>query len=101
MIHEGMPAMPARERVELLAAWHRRARSDLRIRARFSRLTDEERWVLGQLVAGQIVENIAWSVHTRTELVLLQVDSIVRKLQVSSWPDAVELAHSQVPPLNG
>ena len=57
--------------------------------------------MLGQLADGHIVHDIARSGHTQPEVVLLQVDSIVEKLQVSSWLDAVDLANAQDPPLTG
>lgn len=101
LLRDGRPVMSAPERAELLAAWHRQSRREHELTAGFSRLTEDERWVLGQLAKGRIVHDIARSRGVAPGLVLQRVDSIIHKLQVSSWLDAVEMAQDRGWPVTG
>jgi DNA-binding NarL/FixJ family response regulator len=101
LLSQGTPVLSARDRVELLTVWHRQTRLQHQARARFSLLTDDELWVLGQLADGRIVQDIARLSGTPPERVLMQIDSIIEKLQVTSWLEAVELANDRGRPVTG
>ncbi len=91
-ICQGLPVMDAAEREELIGLWseHRKAEQD--IRDRLDRLTPREREVLGQLVAGHQVREIARSSVVSEATVRTQVKAILAKLEVSSQLAAVGLA---------
>ena len=63
------------------------------LRDRFARLTHREREVLGALVDGHGVHDIAASDVVSEATVRTQVKSILAKLEVSSQLAAVGLAH--------
>lgn len=89
----GLPAMTRPDRELLLEEWRRGRRSDDALRDRFIRLTHREREVLGDLVAGRSVHDIAAGSVVSEATVRSQVKSILAKLEVSSQLSAVGLAH--------
>jgi two-component system nitrate/nitrite response regulator NarL len=92
-LNEGLPLMPPDEREELLQIWHRERLSQQVQRARLERLTNREREVLGHLVAGRTVREIAKAEVVSEATVRTQVKSILSKLEVSSQLAAVGVAH--------
>jgi len=92
-ILQGLPVMSADEREDLLVALarHREGREDLW--ARFDQLSLRESEVLGQLMQGHAVRDIARHDYTAEATVRTQVKSILAKLEVSSQLAAVGLAY--------
>jgi two-component system, NarL family, nitrate/nitrite response regulator NarL len=93
-ISQGLPVMDAGEREELLAAWHEERKEHEVLRDRLERLTHREREVLGQLMEGHTVRDIAQASVVSVATVRTQVKSILAKLEVSSQLAAVGLAHA-------
>ena len=89
----GLPVLSRIERDALLEEWRRGRQADEMLRSRFSRLTHRERQVLGDLVDGHSVHDIAASDVVSEATVRTQVKSILAKLEVSSQLAAVGLAH--------
>ncbi|HEX4470506.1 MAG TPA: LuxR C-terminal-related transcriptional regulator [Nocardioides sp.] len=92
-IRNGLPAMPRGERDELLASYRAVAESQRELRQRFHLMTRREAEVLGRLMAGEQVTEIARARFVSESTVRTQVKSILAKLQVSSQLTAVGLAH--------
>lgn len=92
-IGEGRSLMPREERERLLAHYHadRQAQHDRRIR--LESLTGREGEVLGSLMAGHAVRDIARQSVVSEATVRTQVKSILAKLGVSSQLAAVGVAH--------
>jgi two-component system, NarL family, nitrate/nitrite response regulator NarL len=92
-INEGLPVLTFEEREDLLRAWHQQ-RSELQeIAAKLSLLTHRESQVLGRLMQGRTVHDIAVLGVVSEATVRTQVKSILAKLEVSSQLAAVGLAH--------
>lgn len=92
-INQGLPVMTYEEREDLLRTWHEQ-RSELQeISSRLSQLTHRESQVLGQLMQGRTVHDIAARNVVAEATVRTQVKSILAKLRVSSQLAAVGLAH--------
>jgi len=92
-INEGQPVMTYEEREDLLRIWHEQ-RSELQdTMARFSLLTARESQVLGRLMQGSTVHDIATVSVVSEATVRTQVKSILAKLKVSSQLAAVGMAH--------
>lgn len=92
-LHLGQPVMTPVEREELLKQWQEdRARHD-GDRQGLQRLSHRERVVLGNLMRGNSVRNIASTSGVSEATVRTQVTSILAKLGVSSQLAAVSLAH--------
>lgn len=89
----GLPMMSAAERTELLEAWTRRVHAQKEIRDRLELLTRREAEVLGQLMAGKQVGDIARDRVVSESTVRTQVKAILAKLQVGSQLTAVGLAN--------
>ncbi len=89
----GLPVLSRRERDALLDEWRRERQADEVLRDRFARLTHRERQVLGDLVEGHGVHDIATTDVVSEATVRTQVKSILAKLEVSSQLAAVGLAH--------
>ena len=89
----GLPVLGRRARDDLLDEWRRSREADDVLRDRFARLTHREREVLGALVDGHGVHDIAASDVVSEATVRTQVKSILAKLEVSSQLAAVGLAH--------
>lgn len=92
-VNQGLPVMDRDEREALIALWanERRERGDLK--QRLTALTPREQAVLGQLMSGQTVRDIATASVVSEATVRTQVKSILAKLQVSSQLAAVGLAN--------
>jgi DNA-binding NarL/FixJ family response regulator len=99
-IYLGLPVMDHTERENLLRIWHTERSQQQLIRRRLSVLTTREREVLGQLMEGRQVREIARDRYVSEATVRTQVKSILAKLEVSSQLAAVGLARSVgwVPP---
>jgi DNA-binding NarL/FixJ family response regulator len=92
-INEGLPVMTHEEREDLLRTWHQQ-RSELQeLLTRLSLLTARESQVLGRLMQGRTVHDIAVLSVVSEATVRTQVKSILAKLEVSSQLAAVGLAH--------
>ena len=89
----GLPVMGRDEREAMLELWRRERQADDVVRDRFARLTHREREVLGELVDGHGVHDIATTDVVSEATVRTQVKSILGKLEVSSQLAAVGLAH--------
>jgi two-component system nitrate/nitrite response regulator NarL len=92
-INNGLPVISRQEREALLAAWRTAATADRDIRRRFDRITRREAEVLGLLMTGHQVSEIAKGRFVSESTVRTQVKSVLAKLQVSSQLTAVGLAH--------
>jgi DNA-binding NarL/FixJ family response regulator len=92
-INQGLPVMDHVEREQLIQLW-REQREKLQIlRDRLELLTPRERDVLGQLMKGHQVREIAHESVVSEATVRTQVKSILAKLEVCSQLGAVGLAH--------
>jgi two-component system nitrate/nitrite response regulator NarL len=92
-INQGLPVMDREEREELLALWHVRRTQVRDLKERIDQLTARERQVLGELMLGHTVREIAAASVVSEATVRTQVKSILAKLEVSSQLAAVGLAH--------
>lgn len=92
-IHEGLPVMSRAERDELLEHFRRERALQQDARERLNRLTRREAEVLGCLMAGKQVSDIAKDRFVSESTIRTQVKSVLAKLQVSSQLTAVGLAH--------
>ncbi|GAA4711018.1 response regulator [Nocardioides conyzicola] len=90
----GEPVMTETQRSELQREVDDRARRERELEARFALLSPDEAWVLGRLMAGELVHDIARTPPVRSPGVVHGlVNSALHKLQVASWLGAVNLAH--------
>ena len=89
----GLPVMDREEREELLMEWTRHRFEVQGVRARLELLTLREREVLGHLMKGRAVREIAGLGVVSEATVRTQVKSILAKLEVSSQLAAVGMAH--------
>jgi two-component system nitrate/nitrite response regulator NarL len=92
-IDRGLPVLGLDEREQLLAAWHERRVQRQQIRGRLDQLTVREAEVLGNLMLGRTVREIAARAFVSEATVRTQVKSVLAKLGVSSQLAAVGLAH--------
>jgi len=92
-LHQGLPVMDREEREELLQIYHKQRLEVRDLRSRVDRLTAREREVLGRLMEGRTVRDIAAESVVSEATVRTQVKSILAKLEVSSQLAAVGLAH--------
>lgn len=92
-LNQGLPVIDLDEREELLSLWHQQREQEQEARARLNRLTRREAQVLGELLDGKTVREIARSSVVSEATVRTQVKSILAKLDVSSQLAAVGLAH--------
>jgi two-component system, NarL family, nitrate/nitrite response regulator NarL len=90
---DGLPAISKQERERLLARWREAGEFDREIKARFDLLTTREAEVLGELMAGRQVSEIARRSFVSESTVRTQVKSVLSKLQVNSQLTAVGLAY--------
>jgi two-component system nitrate/nitrite response regulator NarL len=102
-IHLGLPVMDHEEREALLRTWQEHRSQHETVRRRLAALTIREREVLGQLMEGRQVREIARTRFVSDATVRTQVKSILAKLEVSSQLAAVGLARSVdwKPPASG
>ncbi len=89
----GLPVMDREEREELVAEWNRFRFEAQGVRKRLDLLTVREREVLGHLMKGRAVREIAGLSVVSEATVRTQVKSILAKLEVSSQLAAVGIAH--------
>ncbi len=92
-ITAGLPVMDREEREELLTEWSRRHVEFQGRRERLDQLTVRESEVLGHLMKGRAVREIAGLGVVSEATVRTQVKSILAKLEVSSQLAAVGMAH--------
>ncbi|MFT4082805.1 MAG: response regulator transcription factor [Nocardioides sp.] len=92
-LHQGQSVLDVADRERLLKIWHQRRGEMLDLRARLDRLTNREAEVLGHLMRGETVSEIAVLGVVSEATVRTQVKSILAKLEVSSQIAAVGLAH--------
>ncbi|GAA3523392.1 response regulator transcription factor [Nocardioides daeguensis] len=91
-VRDGLPAMAAAERAELVEAALRDREEARRLRARLEHLTPREREILGALMDGAQVRDIARTCVVAEATVRTQVKSILAKLDVRSQVAAVGAA---------
>lgn len=89
----GLPVMSRAEHDELLGLWRRHQSESRDLQDRFAQLTAREAEVLGMLMVGYQVSDIARTRYVSESTVRTQVKSVLAKLQVSSQLAAVGLAH--------
>ena len=92
-IDKRSPAMSPEQREELVRAFHQERSQRSMLRARLARLSTRESEVLGHLMAGRTVNDIARSCVVSEATVRTQVRSVLMKLEVSSQIAAVGLAY--------
>ena len=100
-INRGLPLMAMDTREALIARWRDGTREQQGLQQRLSQLTPREESVLGELVRGNTVRDIAAASIVSEATVRTQVKSILAKLEVSSQIAAVGLANQarwQPPP---
>lgn len=92
-IGNGQPVMEVEEREALLRLWHQRNAEVAELQAKIDRLTPRESQVLGRLMEGKTVHDIAVASVVSEATVRTQVKAILAKLEVTSQIAAVGLAH--------
>ncbi|HEX5088992.1 MAG TPA: LuxR C-terminal-related transcriptional regulator [Nocardioides sp.] len=90
---KGLPVMTKEEREELLDAWARQREGNEQLWAKFDQLTLRESEVLGLLMQGHTVRDVARHSNTAETTVRTQVKSVLAKIEVSSQLAAVGLAY--------
>jgi two-component system nitrate/nitrite response regulator NarL len=93
-LNSGLPVMDTAEREELLGLWLAERAETQSLHDRLEQLTNREREVLGHLMSGRAVRDIARLGVVSEATVRTQVKSILAKLEVSSQLAAVGLANS-------
>jgi two-component system, NarL family, nitrate/nitrite response regulator NarL len=93
LITDGSPLPGRREREQLVAAGMMETAGRHELRRRLDRLSDREREVLGHLMAGWPVREIAQASYVSEATVRRQVKSILARLEVTSQLAAVSLAY--------
>jgi two-component system, NarL family, nitrate/nitrite response regulator NarL len=92
-ITNGLSAVGPEEREGLLQLWHTHRETSHDLRHRLELLTHREQAVLGQLMLGKQVAEIAATSVVSEATLRTQVKSILAKLGVSSQLAAVAIAH--------
>jgi two-component system nitrate/nitrite response regulator NarL len=92
-IAAGLPVLDREEREELLSAWNQHRFASQGVRERLDLLTVREGEVLGHLMKGRPVREIAGISVVSEATVRTQVKSILAKLGVSSQLAAAGMAH--------
>ena len=90
---KGLPVMSREEREELLDAWRKQRQGNEQLWDKFDQLTLRESEVLGLLMQGHTVRDVARHSNTAETTVRTHVKSILAKLEVSSQMAAVGLAY--------
>jgi len=90
----GLPVMDREEREELISEWAAMREELLEVRERLEQLTNRESVVLGHLMKGRAVRQIAGLSTVSEATVRTQVKSILAKLEVSSQLAAVGMANA-------
>lgn len=98
----GLPLMTPHDREELVECWRRQLMVERDIHTRLAHLTRGEAEVLGFLMVGKQVSDIAKERFVSESTVRTQVKAVLAKLQVGSQLTAVGLAHkvNWSPPLS-
>jgi DNA-binding NarL/FixJ family response regulator len=92
-INNGLPVVKPEEREKLIQEWHTHRVAGHELRSRLERLTHREQEVLGHLMLGHQVRDIAAESVVSEATVRTQVKSILAKLEVGSQLAAVGVAH--------
>jgi len=92
-INQGLLVMDVERRESLLQEWHQRRAELQDLQAKIALLTAREAQVLGELMEGHGVQEIAATSVVSEATVRTQVKSILAKLEVSSQLAAVGLAY--------
>ena len=90
---EGKPVLDREERERLVAVFHQDRSRQHAVTSRLEKLSARESQVLGELMAGHQVADIARAFVVSEATVRTQVKSILAKLGVTSQLTAVGLAH--------
>ena len=93
-LHHGLPVMDRQEREELIAHWREQGFERVTHQQRLALLTPREERVLGELMRGHTVRDIAATSVVSEATVRTQVKAILAKLEVSSQIAAVGLANT-------
>jgi DNA-binding NarL/FixJ family response regulator len=91
-VAQGLPVMSRERREQLIALWREARTDDDDRRSRLDRLTPREAHVLGELLQGKRVREVAQEAFVSEATVRTHVKSILAKLGVSSQLAAVALA---------
>ncbi len=91
-VAQGLPVMSRERREQLIALWREARTDDDDRRSRLDRLTPREAHVLGELLQGKRVREVAHEAFVSEATVRTHVKSILAKLGVSSQLAAVALA---------
>jgi two-component system nitrate/nitrite response regulator NarL len=91
-VDQGFPVIDRADRDELIAYWHEQGVERVALQHRLGLLTPREEAVLGELVRGRNVREIAMRSFVAEATVRSQVKSILAKLEVSSQLAAVGIA---------
>ncbi len=92
-LRTGLPVLTAAERESLIAAWRRDRQHSEAALSRLELLSNREREVLAELMAGRSVREIAERKVVSEGTVRTQVKAVLAKLEVGSQLAAVGLAH--------
>lgn len=92
-ISQGLPVSDPAARETLIAEWHEENQEHAAVKARLALLTPREEAVLGELVRGHAVREIASRSVVAEATVRTQVKSILAKLEVSSQLAAVGMSN--------
>jgi len=92
-LHQGLPVLDVHDRERLIRVWHQRRHELSDLQTKIDHLTTRESQVLGHLMQGRTVHEIATLGVVSEATVRTQVKSILAKLEVSSQIAAVGLAH--------
>jgi two-component system, NarL family, nitrate/nitrite response regulator NarL len=93
-INQGFPVIDREERESLINYWHEQGLERVALHRRLALLTPREETVLGELMQGHTVRDIAAGSFVSEATVRTQVKAILAKLEVSSQLAAVGLANS-------
>jgi two-component system, NarL family, nitrate/nitrite response regulator NarL len=93
-INQGFPVIDRQEREELITYWHEQGLERVALQRRLALLTPREEAVLGELMEGRTVRDIATASVVSEATVRTQVKAILSKLEVSSQLAAVGLANT-------
>ena len=92
-INDGLPILSIADRQEMVTHWRNATAETAEIRERLASLTAREAAVLGQLMSGMAVRDIAEVSMLAEATVRSQVKSLLAKLGVSSQVAAIGLAY--------
>lgn len=92
-INEGLPVLSADQRKEMVDHWRRSAALTAATRAKLDSLTAREAAVLGHLMSGMTVRDVAVVSAVAEATVRSQVKALLAKLEVSSQVAAIGLAY--------